>query len=443
MAPHAPARRHRARPSSSACVPRPARWCWATPSAPLRRRVHRRQRRHRRRSSAAATTAGRDVAAQRPLVDAAVVDAGRGGRRRRERARSRSRASAQVVGADGEPIGGDGPADARRQLDRRPRPQPLRARRGPGAGRGRRGRHRPRHRRGGRARGRRHDRSCAPPRRSRSTVVGIATFGGDDSVGGVTFTAFTPDDGPAAAARPRRPRRSASWSRPAAASARTSWPRGSTPSLPDGVEAITGAELTEEQLDDIEPRLPRLLRDVPAGVRRRSPCSSPPSASTTRSRSSWPSAPASRPCCGPSAPRGARSLGAVLLEALSSALVGVGRRPRRRHRPGRRAARRCSAPFGLGRSPTASSSSSPAPLVSRRRGRHGRHAGRQRWCRRSGRRGSPRWPRCARSPSTAAASRVSRLVIGGGRRGRRRARGLGPDARGDGAPGPRRPRGRR
>ena len=77
------------------------------------------------------------------------------------------------------------------------------------------------------------------------------------------------------------------------------------PVLPDGSEAITGAALTDEQQ--------RTWRATSSGSSRRScscspasPCSSPPSASTTRSRSSSPSAPANPRCCGPSARRAGR-----------------------------------------------------------------------------------------------------------------------------------------
>ncbi|MGH8982782.1 MAG: FtsX-like permease family protein, partial [Acidimicrobiia bacterium] len=87
------------------------------------------------------------------------------------------------------------------------------------------------------------------------TVVGIVTFGSDDSLGGVTFTGFTlpaaqeyllslPDrisgvvvageDGLSESALVER----------------------IEPVLPDGIEAISGAELTTEQRDDIESDFP-------------------------------------------------------------------------------------------------------------------------------------------------------------------------------------------
>ena len=86
------------------------------------------------------------------------------------------------------------PAHARRQLDHRPRAQPVPPGRGP----------RPRGRRRGR------DRTGARPTTGdlavgdtttvltpepvEVTIVGIATFGDEDGLGGVTFTAFTLDD---------------------------------------------------------------------------------------------------------------------------------------------------------------------------------------------------------------------------------------------------------
>ena len=55
----------------------------------------------------------------------------------------------------------------------------------------RRGRHQPRRGQGRRPGGRRSPRSSPRRSRSRSTIVGIATFGGEDGLGPTTFTAFT------------------------------------------------------------------------------------------------------------------------------------------------------------------------------------------------------------------------------------------------------------
>ena len=152
---------------------------------------------------------------------------------------------------------------------------------------------------------------------------------------GATFTAFTlagaerlPDRaaGPAASVHrgPRRARR-----QPATALARPRSPaacrrrsrRSPAPSSPP------------RSTDEHRRRLPRLLHDVPAGVRRRRPAGGHASASTTRSRSSSPSAAGSRRCCGRSARPGARSLDSVVVEAAahrawwprpSAWLAGVG-----------------------------------------------------------------------------------------------------------------------
>ena len=106
---------------------------------------------------------------------------------------------AQIIAPDGRAIGGQRAAHPRVQLDRRSR---HRARtRSPRAGR------RARRRAPGRWRSsstvarptRPGSPWATPPRRSsltrsRSTVVGIATFGDSDSMAGSTFTAFAPAD---------------------------------------------------------------------------------------------------------------------------------------------------------------------------------------------------------------------------------------------------------
>ena len=65
------------------------------------------------------------------------------------------------------------------------------------------------------------------------------------------------------------------------------------------------SEITKETQTDIQKALVVLQR-APAGVRRHRPVRRRSSSSTTRSRSSWPSASGRPPCCGPSAPAAAR-----------------------------------------------------------------------------------------------------------------------------------------
>ena len=235
----------------------------------------------------------------------------RAGRRSRPTPRRTSRArpssSAPTAGARRRR-----PAHPRRQLDRRPGAEPLPPRRGPGAA----------------------------PGTDDEVVIDRASADdgdlhvGDRRIGAHARAASTGDGGrhrhasatPTASDRSSyvgvRPRRRPSACSPAArthlvdpASRR----RPATTSLADAarrlvgrclqpdLEAITGAELIGRAAARHRRRLPRPVPDVPARLRRHRRWSSPRSASTTRSRSSSPSARVSRRCCGPSARRAARS----------------------------------------------------------------------------------------------------------------------------------------
>ena len=134
---HAGARRHAARATSTRCSPT------STP-APTS-------------SSAAPTDLGRDAGPSGRIPTPSLVD---DGRRRRRRGGGRARSSpgyGQLLGADGEAVGGNGPPPLGRQLDHRPRPQPLPPGRGPGPRGRRRGRRQPGGGRRRRPGGRRHD----------------------------------------------------------------------------------------------------------------------------------------------------------------------------------------------------------------------------------------------------------------------------------------------
>ena len=302
----------------------------------LRLAVHRGQRRHRRRDPAAAASIDDP---RTPSRNAASIDASL--RRHRRAASTASPPPArsvegfgQLVGKDGDAIGGNGPPTLAGQLDRRPRAQPVPHRRGPRAACRRRGRDQPGRGRGRRPRTSATRRSCRRPSRSKVKIVGIATFGDEDGLGASTFTAFTL----AAAQEHLTNRPDEVTSHPRAGRARrlagTSSCAACGPCCPTGVEAITGAKLTDREHRRHQQRVPRRAAHVPGRVRRHRAARRRRSASTTRSRSSSPSAPVSRPCCGRSARRGARSSGRSSSEAV---VIGVlasvaGRRRRARHR---------------------------------------------------------------------------------------------------------------
>ena len=249
-----------------------------------------------------------------------------------------SRASARSSAPTASRSAATGPPHARRQLDRRRRPQPVPA----------------------------SSRDARPSPTNEVVIDRGAADDGDLEVGDTT-TVLTPepvevDD---RRASPRSATRTASAASPSPPSpstapqqhlpttpaqvtsiagrgrrrrvARTSSPTASRPSLPDGVEAITGAELTDGEqrrhhgdfLDFFTTFLVVFAGDRPAGRRR--------SASTTPSRSSWPSGPASRRCCGRSARPRRQILASVVVEALVRRRRGVGHRPGRRLGAGRAA----------------------------------------------------------------------------------------------------------
>ncbi|MQY11698.1 hypothetical protein SRB5_18170 [Streptomyces sp. RB5] len=84
----------------------------------------------------------------------------------------------------------------------------------------------------------------------RITVVGISTFGGEDGMGQVTFTGLTETD----AARHLVPEPGQAASIRVRADSGTSQDelvRTLRPALPEGVEAVTGQEITEENTDEI------------------------------------------------------------------------------------------------------------------------------------------------------------------------------------------------
>ena len=89
------------------------------------------------------------------------------------------------------------------------------------------------------------------PERVPVTVVGLARFGDDRRVGGVTYVAFDTDTAQRLLTGGDHSS-SGSSSAPTTASPPKRSRSGSAPTLPDGVEAITGAELTAEQRRDVE-----------------------------------------------------------------------------------------------------------------------------------------------------------------------------------------------
>ena len=254
----------------------------------LRRPVHRGQRRHRRRRA----QRHRDRQRRRRRA-AAALDADA-----RRRSSPPSTASpppcpsiegfGQIVGADGDPIGGNGPPTIAGNWIDDPELNPCAARRGPAPPRAPTGRGRDRPRVGRRRRPRRSAtaRPCRTPepvdvddrrhrhvRRRRQPRPAT------------TYAAFTPTSARDAARRPARTRSSSI----RVAGRRRRQPgraprRRSPPRCPPSAEALTGAELTAETRTT--------SRATSSASSRRScwcspasPCSSPRSASTTRSRS--------------------------------------------------------------------------------------------------------------------------------------------------------------
>ena len=101
------------------------------------------------------------------------------------------------------------------------------------------------------------------------TVVGIATFDGQDNRAGSRTVLFTPTHGRPAARRGRHGRRHRG-ARPPTASPRPSWPGGVAAAIPAGDQAVTGTALTAENGERTQ-RGRHVLRALHDGLRRRRP----------------------------------------------------------------------------------------------------------------------------------------------------------------------------
>ena len=382
VGPQAAPARHHARRRPGRRVPRPAPSCSATRCEPASTTCSPRPTPAPTPSSAAAPTVGDDDIGERGPLDASLVDDVAAVDGVAAAVPDGRRASARSSDADGDRLGGERPADPGRQLDRRSRAEPLPARRGPGA-------------RGAAARssstGPRPTRAtwpsatpppCSRPSRSRSTVVGIATFGDDDGLGGATYAAFTLEEAQqllAAGTGPASP--TSSW-RPT----RREPGRAGRPARRVAARRHRGDHRRRRSPTRSSRghrgRLPRLLR-------RRSCWSSPSSRCWSATFSIYNTF---------SILVAQRTRESALLRAIGASRRqvlalgrgrgahrrrrGVGARPGRRHGPGRRAAgaarRRPGSPC-RGRS-----WSTPAPRRRRRRRRHRRHARRRPRARRCG-----------------------------------------------------------
>ena len=251
-------------------------------------------------------------------------------RRRRGRRRRSIEGYGQILGADGEAIGGRSAA-ARRQLDR-PGAQPVRPGRGAARPRGddevviNRGApedgdlavgdtHHGAHARAGRG----HDRRASPPSATEDGLGGDVTSSSTSTprmylIAGRQVTACSSGPRTASPGGPRRPRAGAA-------------PRRS--------RCSPASELTAEEHRRHQRAVPRLLQQRSCWCSPASPCWWGRSASTTRSRSSWPSAPRVGAAAGgrrqpAPGPRPAR--GGVLVGMVASVVGLVGR-----HRAGRAA----------------------------------------------------------------------------------------------------------
>ena len=170
------------------------------------------------------------------------------------------------------------------------------------------------------------------------TVVGIATFGQADSAGPLTYAAFTPGRGEPSCSCPTRARSTSIRVAAEPGVSQAELVRRIDPVLPDGVEALTGAELTAEMEDDRSRATSSGFFAASCWCSPASPSWWRRSASTTPSRSWWPSAPGSRRCCGRLGPSRGQVLRSVAVEALAGRRHGLGGRHRGRPGPGDRAA---------------------------------------------------------------------------------------------------------
>ena len=407
LAGHPRARRHAARRTSTACSPT--------------RRRHRRRRPQRR-----------------PSIDGERRD-GPGGSIDADARRPRSRSVDGVAAAepdsrglrparsaaDGETHRRQRPADARRQLDRRRRAQPVPARRGPGS-RGRRTRSSSTGRRRGRRPAVGDTTTVQTPEPVDVDVVGIATFGDEDGLGPITFTAFTLEGAQEhLARRPGRGQR-ASWCRRADGVSQDEL-RGPTCRRParrtsrrSPAGAGRGERPTTSTADFLDCLHARSCSSSPA-----SPCWSRRSASTTPSRSSWPSGRREAALLRALGASRRQVLGSMVLEAARwSGVVAsvVGLVGRHRHRRGAQGA--CSTAFGFAL--PAGGLVLSASSRDRRRSLVGVvvTAGRRRRAGHPGVAGAAAGRPARRRPSTAADASSPRAVIGtavalGGRRGAR------------------------
>ena len=158
-------RRHRRSPSSSASRSWPAPWCSATRSRPTSTGCSPRCRPAP--TSSCATRTDREPSARSTTTAAlhrrVAGPTGPGASTASPTAEGQVTGYGLAARRDGEPIGGNGPPRAGRQLGHRSAAEPVPARRGPRARGRRRGRDQPRRGRGRRPARRRHHRPCRRP----------------------------------------------------------------------------------------------------------------------------------------------------------------------------------------------------------------------------------------------------------------------------------------
>ncbi len=177
------------------------------------------------------------------------------------------RGTAQLIGADGQPVGGDGPPTIAANWIADPELELAHAHRRPRPAGERRGRRRPGNRRAGRTCPSATRRPCSH-RQPVSVTSSVWRPTARPNRSAASPTSPSTPTRPSSSS-PAAPTRSPACScAPPMASAPRSSKRGYAATLPDGIEALTGAELTAEQQTRHRERLPRLLPDAAHGVRR-------------------------------------------------------------------------------------------------------------------------------------------------------------------------------
>ena len=371
----------------------------------LRHPLHRRQRRHRRRRPQRHRPGHR----RRPTgrIPASLVDDVAPGRRRRRR-RAGRHGFGQLLGADGEAVGGGGPPQLAGSWIDDPDLNPYRLAEGraPEA-----------RRRGGGQPGAADAGDLAvgdtttvlTPEPVEVTIVGIATFGDEDGLGGVTFTAFDLDDAMAHVARSPdqvtsisvrgddRRRQAALADRVRRGAAR----RASRRSPVATVSQESTDDINELFLDMLTTFL-TLFAGIALLVATFSIYNTFSIIVAQRTRAGRAAAGARRPAGAGAAGRRGRGR--------ARRRDRLGRRPRRRRRH-RRAAQ---GPVRRGRVRAARRRRRRHRRHGRRRpgGRRAGHAAGRACSRRSRPRGSPRWRPCARWRSSARRPSRARVVVG-------------------------------